>query len=68
MRGNFHEGMVHGKGKLIYKSGAVYRGYFTENRIEGFGCYTMVSKNRYLGSWLDCKLHGAAMILYKDGA
>ena len=59
--------MIRGKGKLFYSCGSVYKGYFENNKIEGFGCYTTGNRTRYIGSWLDCKLHGAGMIHYPDG-
>ena len=59
---------MHGKGKLVYAYGAMYKGYFDSNKIEGFGCYITGNKTRYIGSWLDCKLHGAGMIHQSDGS
>lgn len=33
--GSFLEGRKNGKGKIVYKDGSYYEGYFLNNEIEG---------------------------------
>ena len=40
-----------GKGKIHYANGAVYKGEFLHDRIDGFGSYTTEKGKKYVGTW-----------------
>ena len=58
---------MHGKGKLEYADGTVFKGDFNLDRIQGFGCYITRDGTKYVGNWVDSKLHGVGLVMHKNG-
>lgn len=46
------------KGKHVFASGAVYEGFFLENKFHGFGRYCWKDGREYEGFFADGKMHG----------
>jgi hypothetical protein len=61
--GNFVEGNLQGKGKLL-KTTSTYYGNFKENQKHGFGIYDSSSEH-YEGDFLMGKRHGNGNLLFK---
>lgn len=40
VQGDFHQGVMHGRGRYVWKSGLVYEGEFKDCKITGVGKYT----------------------------
>ena len=58
---------MHGKGKLEYTDGIVFKGDFYFDRIQGFGCYITRDGTKYVGNWVDNKLNGVGLVMHKNG-
>ena len=49
--GEFHNGLRHGKGKLIFSEGDEYEGNFVNGQIEGIGKLTIKDISQYSGQF-----------------
>ena len=66
--GNFVNDMYHGRGKIVFASGAVYEGEFYENEFHGYGTYTQPQDvGTYDGEWDHGKWHGTGVYTDSDG-
>ena len=54
-----------GYGKMKYKNGDIYEGYFKDNKFDGYGKMIYNNKDEYDGQWKNGKKHGdGTMIIY----
>ena len=77
--GGWRQQEPHGKGKIIYRNGDVYKGEFGDvfkggwrgrweyGYKEGKGTMTYSNGDIYEGGWKDDKWHGKGKITYSDG-
>ncbi|KAI8894714.1 hypothetical protein BC833DRAFT_603866 [Globomyces pollinis-pini] len=56
--GDFHDGLLHGKGKYEWSDGVIYEGDLKENKISGEGVYRWKNGMKYTGSLLNSLRHG----------
>lgn len=47
-----------GYGLISFNDGSHYEGYFQEGLIHGFGRFTDIDNNMYIGEWVKNKKHG----------
>lgn len=47
-----------GYGLISFNDGSHYEGYFQEGLIHGFGRFTDLDNNTYIGEWVKNKKHG----------
>ena len=67
-KGDFINGMFHGKGVYVWANGERYEGDFFFNRRTGKGVYFWPSGERYEGEFADGKLEGWGIYTWPDGA
>lgn len=67
-KGDFINGMLHGKGVYVWANGERYEGDFFFNRRTGKGLYYWPSGERYEGEFVDGKLEGWGVYTWPDGA
>ena len=58
--------MPHGKGKLLFKIGILYKGDFNDGKIEGIGLRTFNSES-YQGEFKDNNMEGTGIYTYQNG-
>ena len=56
--GEWKEGKMNGKGKLMYSDGTYYEGEFTSGKKNGHGKYVWEINKYYIGQWKDDKPNG----------
>jgi len=70
-RGDFKNGMKHGKGVKVWPNGDRYEGDFIEDRKEGFGSYSFGRGpwlgERYEGDWLADRREGYGVYRWPTG-
>ena len=70
--GSFYEGqkkgsLRHGKGRLVYHTGAIYDGEWCEGKMEGYGTlYFADGSIAYAGDWRDDKFEGRGVLYNED--
>ena len=64
--GYYKNGRKNGKGKIVYKDGAIYDGDWLNDNRHGRGKYVF-QKYVYEGDWLNDKANGKGKIVSKDG-
>lgn len=57
----------HGKGVIIYSSGRVYEGGWSNDRREGHGFEVFANGNSYKGQYINGKVHGQGKYIWKNG-
>ena len=55
------------KGKLYYKNGAMYDGYFLNNKMNGFGTYYYPTGSSFTGTFSNGKFNGGGKFFYDNG-
>jgi hypothetical protein len=65
--GEWKNGNLDGKGKLIEAWGDFYEGDFKNNKADGFGTYTMLDGNSYIGEWKNDLYEGKGTFIFKNG-
>jgi hypothetical protein len=65
--GNFDNDVQHGKGKMVFASGAQYEGDFNRGKFEGYGTYLWQDKSCYVGEWKENRMHGKGTFTSSDG-
>ena len=67
IEGNWKDGVLNGKSRLIYSNGDYFEGEFLNGTIQGG---VLVSKNgsRYEGEWENYKQNGKGKEIWEDGA
>ena len=67
--GEFQGYQRHGKGKMVYKNGDVYDGYWKDGLLHGHGTYTKSGGNEtYSGNYVNGVLQGKVTCYSKSGA
>lgn len=57
-----------GKGRMIYKNGDIYEGYWKQGKKEGIGKITYAyNKSTWEGNWYNDKKNGQGIIFYENG-
>ena len=56
--GEFKDGLKHGNGTLVWKSGDTYVGLFSKDLRTGNGTYSFVNGDNYEGEWLNGEKNG----------
>lgn len=65
--GNFENDVLCGQGTTIYENNLKYRGYFKENKLEGFGKMIRSNGDRYIGNFIDGIVCGYGKKYYIHG-
>lgn len=65
--GPVRNGLPHGTGKALYKSGDRYEGGFVDGKMQGRGIYDWTSGARYDGEWLADEMHGQGTYRFRTG-
>ena len=55
------------KGKVFFKNGERYEGYFANNKMNGFGTYYFLEGNSFTGTFVNDKLNGTGKYFYDNG-
>ena len=55
------------KGKIKYKNGDIYEGYFSNDIKEGYGKMTYKNGDYYCGNWVNNKKEGKGKMIYNNG-
>lgn len=61
-------GEYHGKGKIIWASGDVYKGSFKKGHYHGYAVMKWISGELYEGKWKNDVKHGYGELTWKDGS
>ena len=65
--GQFKEGSANGIGKLISFNGNVYKGFWTNNKLDGFGSVKIKNGRNYIGDIQEGFFSGIGILKYKNG-
>ena len=57
----------HGRGNMMFFSGAVYDGQWKFDKMTGYGTLTLPDGSVQKGTWRDGKLHGCAVFTWPHG-
>ncbi|KAL4493618.1 hypothetical protein ABPG72_004111 [Tetrahymena utriculariae] len=67
--GEFLQGKLHGKGRIIFQNGDTYIGDFHLDKKQGRGIYIWTQKgNYYEGEFWNSKRHGQGLFISSDGS
>ena len=55
------------KGKVFFKNGERYEGYFAGNNMNGFGTYYFPAGNSFTGNFTNGKFNGTGKYFYDNG-
>jgi hypothetical protein len=70
--GSTFEGVYFGgirkQGKITWKDGSSYEGFFENNKFNGKGKYNWGNQRQYEGEWKDGKMNGKGILTYSDGS
>ena len=55
------------KGKVFFKNGEIYEGYFVNNKMHGFGTYYFPTGNSFTGTFSNGKFDGTGKYFYDNG-
>lgn len=65
--GEFRNGEITGKGKIVFDSGDVYEGEFMNGKFNGKGCYKWKKNgHEYIGDYLNGVFHGKGKYLWSE--
>ena len=68
MIGQFNNNMMNGLGTYHFiDKGNVYKGYFKDDKMEGYGEYMYYDGNKYIGEFKDNKLEGIGIFEFSFG-
>mmetsp|Transcript_18560 Transcript_18560/g.16162 ORF Transcript_18560/g.16162 Transcript_18560/m.16162 type:complete len:203 (+) Transcript_18560:286-894(+) len=67
-KGQWYNGMRHGRGEQYWTDGSQYVGYWRNNMANGKGRLIHADGDVYEGEWLDDKAHGKGVYIHMDGA
>ena len=59
---------INGKGKVIYPNGDTYEGDFVNNIPDGFGTFTEINGNVYVGQMSKSEFQGKGKFFWKSGS
>jgi hypothetical protein len=62
--GPYFDGQRNGKGKIVYKSGEVFEGFFANNDLKN-GTFIFANGDTYTGSFVQNQCSGFGMMVYK---
>eukprot|EP01060_Flectonema_neradi_P002840 TRINITY_DN11788_c0_g1_i1.p1 TRINITY_DN11788_c0_g1~~TRINITY_DN11788_c0_g1_i1.p1 ORF type:complete len:948 (+),score=212.36 TRINITY_DN11788_c0_g1_i1:38-2881(+) len=65
--GQFHDGMMEGKGCFKYSTGGEYTGSMRANSFHGTGTYDDGQGQVYTGEWHNGKMHGKGLMIFENG-
>lgn len=65
--GKVINGLMEGKGKVIYPSGDIFEGEFKDDKKEGEGVYYKYGSYKSEGVWKNGKKHGFFRVIFPDG-
>ncbi len=65
--GNFYNGKMHGKGKVVYANGGFYEGDYFNGNLHGKGKMTWENGITYQGDWKNGKTHGKGKLILPNG-
>ena len=57
----------HGRGKMMFSSGAVYEGQWQFDKMTGYGTLKLLDGTIQEGTWKDGSLHGCAVFTWPHG-
>jgi hypothetical protein len=57
-----------GRGKIIFKNGAIFEGHFLNNKVNGYGRHIKTDGEQYEGEWKDDCLHGQGLLINTNGS
>jgi hypothetical protein len=70
--GSTFEGVYFGgirkQGKITWKDGSSYEGFFEKDKFSGQGKYNWGNQRQYEGEWKDGKMNGKGRLTYSDGS
>ena len=70
--GSTFEGVYFGgirkHGKITWKDGSSYEGFFENDKFSGKGKYNWGNQREYEGEWKDGKMNGKGKLTYSDGS
>ena len=70
--GSIFEGVYFGgkrkEGKITWKDGSYYDGFFENDKFSGFGKYNWGNKRYYEGEWKEGKMNGKGKLTFLDGS
>ena len=70
--GSTFEGVYFGgirqQGKITWKDGSSYEGFFENNKFNGKGKYNWGNQRQYEGEWKNGKMNGKGKLTYSDGS
>jgi len=70
--GSTFEGVYFGgirkQGKITWKDGSSYEGFFENDKFNGKGKYNWGNQKQYEGEWKDGKMNGKGKLIYSDGS
>ncbi|CAM9098854.1 unnamed protein product [Hapterophycus canaliculatus] len=66
--GEWQHDAMHGRGEMVFCSGASYRGSFKNNKFHGLGRYEWNDGATYEGGWRDNKMHGRGCYLDSENS
>ena len=59
---------MNGKGRIIYKNGSMYDGYWKDNKYLGNGPVIDISgEGKFIGKWMNGKAAGMGTMEFNDG-
>ena len=66
-KGEFKDGLAHGKGSVTFAHGEKYVGEFKDGIKHGKGTFTLANGDKYEGGWKDNVMHGKGTYTYANG-
>ena len=65
--GQWRDGKMHGRGKLLYSSGDCYEGDFVAGQMSGLGMFTWGDGRVFEGEWAGVQMSGFGMQWSQNG-
>lgn len=65
--GDYENGLMHGKGLLIYNDTSMYDGDFVRGQMTGKGIFVWPEGKRYEGDWVNNKMQGTGTMKWANG-
>lgn len=66
-RGEYQDGLEHGKGKRLYADGSMYQGEWQDGKRHGKGACAYANGDEYQGEWANDERHGYGVCVFSDG-
>ena len=66
-KGTWKKGLFNGKGRLKYKNGNTFTGFFKDGAKHGYGSLVSLNGYEYHGNWVNGKQTGEGQVHYKNG-